>query len=37
MGEGSGGGEKCQKMALVMKCNENDNMPYCGEGTLEGI
>ena len=24
-------GEECQKNVLVMKCNKNVNIPYCGE------
>ena len=24
-------GEECQKNVLVMKCNQNVNIPYCGE------
>ena len=26
-----GKGRSKKKMMLVIKCNENDNLPYCGE------
>ena len=28
---GESGGRKVKKRVLVMKCNENDNLPCCGE------
>ena len=30
-GRGKGGGENVEKNVLVMKCNKNVNIPYCGE------